>query len=136
MPVLPALVIPIAFWRPATTGARRLAAFVIVLSCLIQLPGVLVDYSKIRVSLARAGETVAQDMRWSRCPMLLNARAAIHVVPPALALGTSVVSYFEPSLELPLAHAQVACPAVTAYVPVPPLEVTFLLVIEALASLT
>jgi hypothetical protein len=112
VPVLPALVIPIAFWRPATTRARRLAGFVIVLSCLIQLPGVLVDYSKIRVSLARAGETVAQDMRWSRCPMLLNARAAIQVVPPALATlsGMRPVVRIPPGVNLNEAFTAVPTP--------------------------
>ena len=41
--------------------------------------------------------------------------------------GTSVVSYLAPSLLLPLAQAQLACPDVTEYVPVPPCDVTVLL---------
>lgn len=85
VPVLPALALPIAFWRPATARTRVLAAGIVGLSCLVQLPGVLVDYSKVRVALARAGETVAQDMRWSRAPLLLNTRAALDVIPPAAA---------------------------------------------------
>ena len=50
--------------------------------------------------------------------------------------GTSVVLYLAPSLLLPLAQAQLACPDVTAYVPVPPCEVTVFLVSDARASFT
>ena len=85
VPLLPALVLPLAWWRPAGRAARGLAAALVAVSIAVQLPGVLVDYSKVRVALARRGETVAQDLRWSRAPLLLNARAAIDVVPPALA---------------------------------------------------
>jgi hypothetical protein len=85
VPVIPALVLPLAWWRPASWTLRVAAAGVMALSIAVQLPGVLVDYSKVRVSLARAGETVAQDMRWSRAPLLLNARASIEQGPPALA---------------------------------------------------
>jgi hypothetical protein len=85
VPVLPALLLPIAFWQPASRTTRRVCAALVVLSCLIQVPGVLVDYSKVRVAQARAGETVAQDMRWSRAPVLMNARASLDLVPPALA---------------------------------------------------
>ena len=62
-----------------------MASFVVALSITLHIPGVLVDYSKVRVARARTGETVAQGMRWSRAPLLLNARAALHVVPPAVA---------------------------------------------------
>lgn len=85
VPLLPAVILPFAWWRPSSRGARLLTATVVAVSIGVQLPGVLVDYSKVRVRLARAGETVAQDMRWSRAPLLLNARAAVDVVPPALA---------------------------------------------------
>jgi hypothetical protein len=83
VPLLPALVIPLAFWRP-TARVRMAVLSVIVLSIAVQLPGVLVDYSKVRVARARAGETVAQDTRWSRAPLLLNARAAKESVPSAV----------------------------------------------------
>ena len=85
VPLLPALVLPLAYWRPTSRVSRAIAVVVITLSIAVQLPGVLVDYSKVRVALARAGETVAQDLRWSRAPLLLNTRAAIDVVPPAMA---------------------------------------------------
>jgi hypothetical protein len=85
VPLLPALVLPLAWWRPTGRVARALAVSIVALSVAVQLPGVLVDYSKVRVALARKGETVAQDLRWSRAPLLLNTRAAIEIVPPALA---------------------------------------------------
>jgi len=85
VPVLPALVLPLAWWRPSSRAARLVTPAIVALSIAVQLPGVLVDYSKVRVRLARAGETVAQDMRWSRAPLWLNTRAAIEVVPPAVA---------------------------------------------------
>ena len=50
--------------------------------------------------------------------------------------GTSVVRYLAPSLLLPLAQAQLACPDVTEYVPVPPWEVTVFRVSDARASFT
>ena len=85
VPLLPALVLPLAWWRPAGRATRGAAVAVVALSIVTQLPGVLVDYSKVRVTLARQGDTVAQDLRWSRAPLLLNTRAAITIVPPALA---------------------------------------------------
>jgi hypothetical protein len=76
VPLLPALVIPLGVWVPGRTG-RRLAMAVVIGSVAVQLPGVLVDYSKVRMERAAAGETVAQDMRWSGTPLLLNARASV-----------------------------------------------------------
>lgn len=76
VPLMPALVLPLAFWSPAT-GMRRVAAAVIATSLAVQVPGVLVDYAKVRVDRAVAGETVAQDTRWVGMPLLLNARATV-----------------------------------------------------------
>ena len=50
--------------------------------------------------------------------------------------GTSVVLYLAPSLLLPVAHAQLAWPDVTEYVPVPPCDVTVFFVSDARASFT
>jgi len=76
VPLLPALVLPLAFWSPSRRW-RYLVVGVATLSVLVQIPGVAVDYSKVRMESARAGETVAQDMRWGSMPLLLNARATV-----------------------------------------------------------
>ena len=76
VPLLPALVLPLAFWSP-TPRWRPLAGAIALVSVLVQIPGVAVDYSKVRMEYARAGETVAQDMRWSAMPLLLNARVTL-----------------------------------------------------------
>jgi hypothetical protein len=80
VPLLPALVLPLAFWSPSR-GVRPLAASLIALSVAVQLPGVLVDYSKVRQERAEAGDTVAQDMRWAGMPLLLNTEALLKIVP-------------------------------------------------------
>jgi hypothetical protein len=80
VPLLPALTLPLAFWSPGLR-ARAIVMAVVLVSVLVQVPGVLVDYAKVRVDRARAGETVAQDTRWSGTPLLLNARATIIQVP-------------------------------------------------------
>jgi len=76
VPLMPALVLPLAFWSPAP-GMRWVAAAIIAISLAVQVPGVLVDYAKVRVDRAVAGETVAQDTRWVGMPLLLNARATM-----------------------------------------------------------
>jgi hypothetical protein len=80
VPVLPALVLPLAFWSPSHV-MRPLAAAVVAISIAVQLPGVLVDYSKVRQERAEAGETIAQDMRWAGMPLRLNARAVSTILP-------------------------------------------------------
>ena len=83
VPILPALTLPLAFWTPGPR-MRAFALSVVIVSVLVQVPGVLVDYAKVRVDRARAGETVAQDTRWSGTPLLLNARATVTQVPRAV----------------------------------------------------
>ena len=50
--------------------------------------------------------------------------------------GRPSVLYLAPSLLLPLAQAQLACPDVTEYVPVSPWDVTVFFVSDARASFT
>jgi hypothetical protein len=80
VPLLPALVLPLAFWSPAG-AVRAVTAFIIAISVAVQVPGVLVDYSKVRQARADAGETVAQDMRWTGMPLLLNTAAVAEILP-------------------------------------------------------
>jgi hypothetical protein len=79
VPLLPAAVLPLAFWRP-NLAVRRLRTAIIVLSVAVQVPGVVVDYSKVRMERAAAGETQAEDMRYTSAPLLLNARASVTAV--------------------------------------------------------
>ena len=81
--LLPAVVLSLAFWRPSARG-RVAAAVLLIASVLVQIPGVLVDYSKVREQRAAAGDTVAEDMRWSGMPLLLNMQALVQVAPQAL----------------------------------------------------
>jgi hypothetical protein len=83
--LLPALVVPLAFWRPTTRFARMTAVALIVLSVGIQLPGVLVDYSKVRMSRAMEHGTMSHDQAWPESPLMLNARTAIANAPGVLA---------------------------------------------------
>jgi hypothetical protein len=76
VPFLPALVLPLAFWTPATAW-RRVAVCLALASVLVQIPGVLVDYSQVRMERAAAGVTHAQDLRWGSMPLLLNTRATV-----------------------------------------------------------
>jgi hypothetical protein len=80
VPFLPALVLPLAFWRPPR-ACRWIVAAIIGLSVAVQIPGVLVDYSKVREARAAEGDTVAQDMRWSGMPLRLNALAVARAIP-------------------------------------------------------
>ena len=80
VPLLPALVLPLAFWKPSP-AFRWIAALILAVSVTVQIPGVLVDYSKVREARATAGETVAQDMRWSGMPLRLNSVAVLDALP-------------------------------------------------------
>lgn len=84
VPLLPALVLPLAFWTPAR-ALRWPVGAILAISVAVQLPGVLVDYSKVREARAAAGETVAQDRRWVGMPLRLNTTASAHALRLAFA---------------------------------------------------
>lgn len=80
VPVLPLLTVPIAAifaWAPPSV--RRFAGAVVAVAVLLQLPGVLVDYSRVGQTWA---QTASQDdlqnrrYRWTAAPILLNSVAA------------------------------------------------------------
>ena len=91
VPFLPALVLPLAFWTPRRPWKWGVAG-IVVLSVGVQIPGVLVDYSKIREARAVAGQTIAQDMRWSGMPLRLNAVALARALPAPSAICQDVNS--------------------------------------------
>ncbi len=86
VPVLPYLTIPVAALFPLGRGSARrwILPGTLVLSVLVQLPGVLVDYSKTQNAFARrtAGYSIQMSRyTWQAAPLVLNARAAIEGLP-------------------------------------------------------
>jgi hypothetical protein len=82
---LPVLCVPLACWLPALSpGARRWAAAWCAISVLVQMPGVLVDFAKVRVAYARQFQDAPYEARmhtWEGCPLVLNTKAAAAAVP-------------------------------------------------------
>ena len=86
VPVLPFLTIPIAACFPIAHRPRWqwLLPILFVLSVLVQLPGILVDYSKTQLAFARQTNGYSIRMSrysWQATPLTLNLRAAIRGVP-------------------------------------------------------
>jgi hypothetical protein len=84
VPLVPLLLLPLA-WRflPGRRLGRELAALC-VLSAVVQVPGVLVDYAKVSVANARENGAPTKGERvgdWSTSPLVLNTRAAIDSTP-------------------------------------------------------
>jgi hypothetical protein len=82
VPVLPLLVAPLALgWRRAR---RRPARFVlialVVVSILVQIPGVLVDFSNAGIAAGQPPQYLRRD-EWQWSPVWLNARLAATAVP-------------------------------------------------------
>jgi hypothetical protein len=86
VPALPFLAIAAARWlQKQGRGVVRTVAWALcALSVTVQLPGVLVDYSKVSVAWARlyaAGTVPDRRVTWSASPLLLNTKAAMEAVP-------------------------------------------------------
>ncbi len=84
VPLVPLLLLPLA-WRflPGRRLGRELAALC-VLSAVVQVPGVLVDYAKVSVANARENGAPTKGERvgdWNTSPLALNTRAAIDSTP-------------------------------------------------------
>ena len=82
--VLPCLVLPLVFWfRDLGTRRHRLLWALCATSVLIQLPGVLVDYSKVSIEQARAAGPALPDRinTWEAAPLRANIEATIEAVP-------------------------------------------------------
>ena len=93
IPVLPFLTIPLAasFSLNKFSRFRRLLPVILMLSVLVQLPGVLVDYSKTQNTFARQAENYSIEMSrytWSGAPLKLNTEAALIAIPRNLAYLT------------------------------------------------
>ena len=86
VPVLPFLTIPLAAYFPIRShgSSRVLLTAVVALSVTVQVPGVLVDYSKIQNDYARRtdGYSIAMSRySWPATPLVLNTKAALTAVP-------------------------------------------------------
>jgi len=83
VPVMPLLLVSAAPWLAAGNGRRFLRALVL-LGVLVQVPGVIVDYSKAQNEYARSrpGYSIRLSRyTWEASPLVLNTRAAIAAVP-------------------------------------------------------
>jgi len=83
LPVLPLVCLPLVYWFAAWTGpARRWLAAAVVASVLGQVPGVLVDFTKVGTILD-LGRIEIEERRWdwSRSGLTLNARASLRALP-------------------------------------------------------
>lgn len=88
VPALPFFVLPLAFWfeygGPGRRAgrARRALPTLVVLSVLVQLPGVLVDFSKVGYTPAIGYHPLEERRwRWELAGLTLNARAAMAALP-------------------------------------------------------
>ena len=85
VPVLPYLTIPVAALFPVRRASvwRWMLPGTLALSVLVQLPGVLVDYSKTQNAFARRTEGYSIQLSrydWRATPLVLNTRAAAEAV--------------------------------------------------------
>jgi hypothetical protein len=83
VPVMPFLILPLAPWFGARFP-RRLLALVFAVSIAVQLPGVLVDFSKAQQAYARSKTNYSIALTrytWEGAPLVLNARTALDILP-------------------------------------------------------
>ena len=84
LPVVPLLVVPMAPWFAGRTGSfgRRLLIALVVLSAVVQIPGVLVDFTKVGRS-SQVGFPSQDDRRWTweSSNMRFNIRASMAAIP-------------------------------------------------------
>jgi len=82
--IVPLLLLPLARrFVPGRRLGRALAALCVV-STVVQVPGVLVDYAKVSVANARENGAPTKGERvgdWNTSPLVLNTRAAIDLTP-------------------------------------------------------
>ena len=84
VPFMPLACVALAVWMSHCGRKARLACFaVILISGAVQIPGVLVDFAKVRVNFAREGNVIyeARMHEWSASPLALNLGASIEAVP-------------------------------------------------------
>ncbi len=84
LPVLPLLILPLADWFRRSRGRFQptLLNAIVVLSVLVQIPGVLVDFSKVG-SARRIGPRTQTERQWTwgTSALTLNTRASLVAIP-------------------------------------------------------
>jgi hypothetical protein len=78
------LILPLAPWFARASSARRLVSFVFALSVVVQLPGVLIDFSKAQQAYAKSTPNYSIALTrytWAGAPLVLNAQTALRAVP-------------------------------------------------------
>jgi hypothetical protein len=86
VPVIAFLILPIAPWlaRASRSPWRVLLRVVALLSVAVQIPGVLVDFSKAQQQYARATPSYSIQLTrytWEAAPLVLNTRTALATTP-------------------------------------------------------
>jgi hypothetical protein len=83
LPMLPLVCVPLVFWFGMARGLARSALLTVVAASVIgQLPGVLVDFTKVGAVLdLRRIEIEQRRWNWELAGLVLNTRAALAAVP-------------------------------------------------------
>jgi len=84
LPLIPMLILPLAVWFAVDTPstARRLLTALVALSVLVQIPGVLVDFSKAEFTPEIGARTrYERQWTWASSGLVLNTRAALLAIP-------------------------------------------------------
>jgi hypothetical protein len=80
VPLLPLLVAPLAaWWSRATRGGRRMLSALVVASIAIQIPAVVLDFSRVGIAAAQPPQG-ARQYSWRWAPLVLNAAETIPAV--------------------------------------------------------
>ena len=84
VPIIPLLCVPVAMWLfSLPVVAKRWLVACCILSAAVQVPGVLVDFSKVRVAYARQFQNGTYEARmntWEANPLALNTKASVRAV--------------------------------------------------------
>lgn len=88
VPVIPFVLLPLAcWWSEAGKGVKRALLAVTLVSVVIQLPAVLVDFSKVSIAYARSGagyDWTARTYSWREAGITLNTVATLKALPDNL----------------------------------------------------
>ncbi len=105
LPMLPLLCLPLVYWFATATGWHRtVLGAVVVASVLGQVPGVLVDFTKVGTILqSRRIEVEERRWSWEFAGLPMNVRASIRAVPLNIRYVTGMAE--PPAVRLPEGRA-------------------------------